>query len=326
MRARLAVALSVLLGLGIFVSTAGISVAGPGSPTSISTSRNVGVSEYCASSEELAFLNLINEYRRSKGLGALKLTQTLGAAAEHHSKSMADNNYFSHTLIPQGISWSQNMTNHGYDYSTYRGENIAAGNSTALSTFNQWKGSSAHNANMLSSNYKAIGIGRVYGGSSTYGHYWTTDFGGVADGGARICGGVDTSFGGSTGAYWIYSSGRTSNSRSAQHCLDGRQDTSWYTTVSRPPKYAYFWFDLGSVKSINSIKWKFNRTNYADYFEIQISNDRQSWTKIATRSNAPSNTWQTLSKHVNARFVRFLFRNPHRDSRLGYVSEVRIYR
>lgn len=325
MRARLAVALSVLLGLGVFFSSAGGVFAGPGSPTSVSTARNIGVSEYCASSEEIAFLNLINDYRRSRGLGTLKLTQTLGAASEHHSQSMATHNYFSHTLISQGISWSQNMTNHGYDYNTFRGENIAAGNSTAQATFNQWKGSSAHNANMLSGNYKAIGIGRVYGGSSTYGYYWTTDFGGVADGAARVCGGVDTSFGGGTGAFWVYSSGRTSNSRSAVNCLDGRQDTSWYTTTTSIPSYAYFWFDLGSIKNVQSIKWKFNRTNYADYFEIQVSNDRNSWRKLANRSNAPSNTWQTLNTNVNARFVRFLFRNPHNDSRLGYVSEVRIY-
>jgi uncharacterized protein YkwD len=324
MRTRLAVALSVLLSLGVFADSAGMAVAAPGSPASATNARNVGVSEYCASGEELAFLKLINDYRRARGLGTLKLTQTLGAAAEHHSKSMADHNYFSHTLIPQGISWSQNMFNHGYDYNTFRGENIAAGNSSALNTFNQWKYSPSHNSNMLSGNYKAIGIGRVYNSQSTYGYYWTTDFGGVADGGARTCTTSETSSGTGTGGFRIYSSGRTSNSRSALNCLDGRQDTSWYTTVTSVPRYAYVWFDLGSIKTINSVRWKFNRTGYADYFEIQVSNDRKSWVAIASRSNAPSGSWQTLNRRVNARYVRLLFRNPNNDARLGYVSEVQI--
>jgi uncharacterized protein YkwD len=324
MRARLAVALSVLLGFGVFVSSVGVATAGPGSPAAADTARNIGVSEYCASAEELAFLKLINDYRRARGLGTLKLTQTLGSAAEHHSKSMADHNYFSHTLIPQGIGWSQNMTNHGYDYNTYRGENIAAGNSSALSTFNQWKASPTHNSNMLSGNYKAIGIGRVYGSSSAYGYYWTTDFGGVADGGARTCATSDSASSGGTGGYRIYNTGRTSNSRSALNCLDGRQDTAWYTTVSYPPRYAYLWFDLGAIKSIGTVRWKFTRTGFADYFEIQVSNDRSSWKTIASRSNAPTGAWQSLNKHVNARYVRFLFRNPNRDSRLGYLAEVQI--
>jgi hypothetical protein len=86
------------------------------------------------------------------------------------------------------------------------------------------------------------------------------------------------------------------------------------------------WYDLGAVRSIGSIKWKFNRTGYSDHLEIQISNDRQTWTTIATRGNAPSNTWQTLTKNVSARYVRWLFRNPNNDSRLGYLSEARAFR
>jgi len=39
------------------------------------------------------------------------------------------------------------------------GENLAAGNSTAQATFEQWKNSSGHYANMINSSYKSIGIG-----------------------------------------------------------------------------------------------------------------------------------------------------------------------
>src|SRR5262249_48559338 len=117
------------------------------------------------------------------GLGALAMSQTLGAAAEHHSIDMAATNAGSHTLS-DGTTWLQNIANHGYTYSTYLGENIAAGFSTASSVFNAWKNSAGHNANMLNANYKAIGIGR----DPTYGLYWTTDFGGVVDGAAVLCG------------------------------------------------------------------------------------------------------------------------------------------
>jgi len=309
------------------MSVAGVGIAAPGQSQAQITARFTDTGAYCATSEELAFLKLINDYRKSKGLGALVLTQSLGAASEHHSKSMAENNYFSHTLIPEGISWSQNMANHGYNYNTWKAENIAAGNSDPLATFNQWKDSAGHNANMLGANFNAIGIGHYYKAGAPYqGHYWTTDFGGYVDAAAKTCpDGTDGGFLSSDGSFKVARTGHTSNSRQGGHCLDGRQDTSWYTTVTTPPSYAYVWFDFGAARTFDTVKWKFNRTNYADYFEIQVSNDRTSWTKIGQGTNAPSNTWQTLNKKATGRYVRFLFRNPNRDAKLGYLSEVRIY-
>ncbi|MDQ4099674.1 MAG: CAP domain-containing protein [Chloroflexota bacterium] len=135
---------------------------------------------YAPSSQECAFLTIINSYRQSKGIAALKMTRILGASAEHHSVDMAKSGVFSHTLST-GVTWSQNMTNHGYTFSTYRGENIAAGYSLAQDTFNQWKNSPTHNANMLNGNFKAIGIGQVYNSTSKWKYYWTTNFGGYVD-------------------------------------------------------------------------------------------------------------------------------------------------
>jgi hypothetical protein len=104
----------------------------------------------------------------------------LSKASDFHSREMADNNYFSHTLL-NGVTWDKNVCNFGYCYSTYKAENIAAGNATASATFTQWKNSSGHNANMLGSNFKVIGIGRAYNANSTYKWYWTTTFGGYVD-------------------------------------------------------------------------------------------------------------------------------------------------
>jgi uncharacterized protein YkwD len=93
---------------------------------------------------------------------------------------MTQKNYFSHT-DSVGRDPFKRMTAFGYTFQTSEGENIAAGNSSASATFSQWKASSAHNQNMLSSAYKVVGISRAYSATATYGWYWTTDFGGAAD-------------------------------------------------------------------------------------------------------------------------------------------------
>jgi uncharacterized protein YkwD len=327
MKRKPALVMSALVGLGLFLSMIGTTFAAPAPRTSQFTTSNASAAGYCASAEELAFLKLINDYRKSHGLGTLALSQTLGAASEHHSDSMAAYGYFDHFLIPEGISWSVNMSNYGYDYNTWRGENIAAGHSGADATFLQWKNSPAHNDNMLNSHYTVIGVGRVYSSTSTYGYYWTTDFGGYKDGAANTCGGTTESGSLSTinVALHVTRTGHTSNARAGYYCYDGRQDTSWYTISNDIPRYAYIWYDFGSIKTFSTIRWKFNRTGFADYFEIQVSNDRQSWTKIGQGTNAPSNSWQTLTHKTSARYVRFLFRNPNDDVRLGYLSEIRVY-
>ena len=75
------------------------------------------------------------------------------------------------------------MADFGYSHPTAKGENLAAGASTAAATFTQWRNSPGHNANMLSANYVVMGIGRAYGATSQYGWYWTNTFGGFDDGG-----------------------------------------------------------------------------------------------------------------------------------------------
>ena len=150
--------------------------------------RPITTAEYCADGEEQAFLALINAYRAQNGLGALAMSQTLGAAAEHHSLDMANNNYFSHTML-DGTTVEQNLQNHGYPDGTY-GENIAAGMATADVALTTWQNSPGHNANMLRSSYQAIGIARAYNANSEYGWYWTTIFGGTFDVPATLCGGA----------------------------------------------------------------------------------------------------------------------------------------
>lgn len=129
--------------------------------------------------EEASFLRQLNAYRAQNGLGALAATPLLNQVAYDHSLAMGSNDFFSHTS-QDGRSPFDRMMQAGYA-GGYMAENIAAGNSLAAATFEQWRTSPGHNTNMLGPNYRAIGIGRAIVAGSTYGVYWTTDFGDVVD-------------------------------------------------------------------------------------------------------------------------------------------------
>jgi uncharacterized protein YkwD len=133
--------------------------------------------------EEQAFLVLINKYRQQNGLGTLTACTSLSRAAQGHSEDMRDQNYFSHTALDGASPWARACEacyGLGCGPKTAMAENIAAGNSGAQATFDQWKNSPGHNTNMLGASFKVIGIGRATGGGK-YGVYWTNVFGGASE-------------------------------------------------------------------------------------------------------------------------------------------------
>jgi uncharacterized protein YkwD len=139
-------------------------------------------------SEELQFLQLINQYRESTGgVEPLILSDTLALSAQRHSQDMARYAFFSHNTVsssyyPAGSAPWDRMRAEGYDYNSLKGENIAVGCQSAESCFELWRNSPAHNAAMLEGRYRVIGIARVnMWGSSGRGWYWTTDFGAALD-------------------------------------------------------------------------------------------------------------------------------------------------
>jgi len=140
--------------------------------------------------EERQFLQLINEYRANNGLEPLTLSDKLSVSSERHSQDMAKYGFFAHDTVtssyyPAGSAPWDRMAAEGYEYRTFKGENIAAGYDTAEESFKAWRESPSHNHAMLDGNYKAIGIGRVNVPGSIHGWYWTTDFGGVVDATSR---------------------------------------------------------------------------------------------------------------------------------------------
>ena len=132
-----------------------------------------------ADKEMLTLINNAGANARSCGdksyaaVGALSWNCSLENAAKIHSKSMADNNYFSHTGS-DGSSLGDRMSAAGYNWSTY-GENIAAGHADAKSVMQGWLDSPGHCSNIMGSEFSEVGVGRAEGRG--YGVYWTQDFG-----------------------------------------------------------------------------------------------------------------------------------------------------
>jgi uncharacterized protein YkwD len=140
--------------------------------------------------EEQGIFDRINSYRANNGLGTLSLSQNLMAAAVWKSQDLGANRYFDHNDLFR--PWDQRIVDCGYTSTKNIAENLAAGNADATATFEQWRTSSGHNANLLNPAMKAIGIARAYTPSSPYGWYWTADFGAVVDGPATGAGAPST--------------------------------------------------------------------------------------------------------------------------------------
>lgn len=133
---------------------------------------------------ELRVLTLVNQARsvaRSCGSTAYPATTALAAdaalvaAARAHSQDMQAKDYFSHTSLDGRTPWER-MTAAGYSYRT-AGENIAAGQPTPEAVMAAWLASPGHCANIMNASFRDLGVGVASGSSSTYGIYWTQDFG-----------------------------------------------------------------------------------------------------------------------------------------------------
>ena len=300
--------------------------AAPGSTGTTLTPSATLASSYCADPEELAMLSELNAYRSEHGLGELTLSATLGAAAKHHSESMANFNYFdgSHDLHFEGdsqdqtITWQENIANHGYPDNTHtsRAENLAAGFESATQTLDQWVNSPSHNQHLLSAKYQAIGIGRAFNPESEYRWYWTVTFGSFVDAAAGPC---DTdAAAGTTPAPGselpIIRSGRNGSSTESSVVYDGDTATAWHTTKARTPTSGYVWVDLGDVRTISRIDCLFSKTRGSDFVQVQVSTDREEWTTVAELEDPSPREWLSIEWSGETRYVRFYFTNPEERS------------
>jgi uncharacterized protein YkwD len=130
-----------------------------------------------------ATLCVLNAERTRHRLRPLRLNRRLSRAARGHSRAMARQRFFSHTS-PGGASFVDRIRSTGYlsgARSWAVGENIAWGSgtrSTPRAIGSAWMNSPGHRANILSSSYRAIGIGIASGTPvGGLGGIYTTDFG-----------------------------------------------------------------------------------------------------------------------------------------------------
>ena len=122
---------------------------------------------------ELAFVQLLNEYRAQNGLQPLLISDMISEACDRHGSDMGKYGFFDHYTQASdwfaiGASPWDRMAASGYNYNTYKGENIAAGYSNAEAVFQGWKNSPGHNANMLNGNFKVLGVSLVVVVGSPY--------------------------------------------------------------------------------------------------------------------------------------------------------------
>lgn len=192
------------------------------------------------SSEEVAFVRILNDFRASLGLEPLLVSDAVSLAAERHSSDMAKYNFFSHYTeasdwFPAGATPWDRMAVCGYDYNTYKGENIAAGYSNAQAVFEAWKNSPGHYANMINPNYRVIGIGLVQLSGSRYTWYWTTDFGGYVDPTAHSLGGGSSSTTTLASTTTTAPSTTTTQAPTTTTTVPTTTTTSTTTTTTLPP-------------------------------------------------------------------------------------------
>ncbi|USX52707.1 CAP domain-containing protein [Lentzea sp. HUAS12] len=119
---------------------------------------------------------LTNAERAKVNCPALKSNAALNTAAQRHSADMAAKNFMGHTGS-DGSNLVTRIERAGYTRWTRAAENVAAGQQNAAAVVRSWMNSSGHRANILNCALRDIGVGHAYRQGTTYGHYWTQDFG-----------------------------------------------------------------------------------------------------------------------------------------------------
>ena len=132
------------------------------------------------SADEATLLALINDYRAQNGLSSLGVSPTLTAAARWMSEDMAAHSYMNHT-DSLGRNPPERIAAFGYSGGSMRGEIIRVGSSTPEGAFEAWRNSYWHNEVMLTDGFVVAGVGKAVNLQSTYGWYWTVDFGDYDD-------------------------------------------------------------------------------------------------------------------------------------------------
>ena len=129
------------------------------------------------------------EYGHMDAVPPLKWNDALYKAAYEHTYDMVENNTFSHegtgkatdktgADLNKKSQFYERVAHNGYRYKL-TGENITAGTvtDTANEAVQNWIDSPPHCKNLMSPDYKDVGMAYIRKSGTTYINYWTQDFG-----------------------------------------------------------------------------------------------------------------------------------------------------
>ena len=128
-------------------------------------------SEELKKSFELQVIDLVNSVRYQRNLNDLKYSEKATISSRKHSQDMMRKRYFDHT-DKENKSPFDRMKAEGIVYMS-AGENIAAGQTSAIYAHEAWMNSEGHRKNILG-DYNNIGVGVAFGGN--YKIYYTQNF------------------------------------------------------------------------------------------------------------------------------------------------------
>ena len=115
--------------------------------------------------------DLINQYRRDKGLKPLKLNAELSAAAKNHSRDLAKWDRISHFGSDGSNPWDR-VKRAGYK-AKLTAENVGTGQVTFDEVMKGWKESPGHNKNLLLGDAEHMGIALVQDPKTEFKSFWT---------------------------------------------------------------------------------------------------------------------------------------------------------
>ncbi|MFD5328100.1 CAP domain-containing protein [Streptomyces sp. NPDC127092] len=117
-------------------------------------------------------LAMVNQERRRAGVPDLRLDERLSAAAQRHADDMARNDLTQHNGT-DGSDFSRRISDAGYPGNTARAENVTPGNSVP-EAMQMWMNSPGHRTNILSGNYRNLGVGYAPRQRGNWGRYVQT--------------------------------------------------------------------------------------------------------------------------------------------------------
>ncbi len=165
----------ITVGTPVAPTTLGTASPAPTIVGTISAPNNSANCSYVSSAsyaDEIA--SLINKSRTAAGLASLTVNAQLAAAARDHSIDMACNSLLSHTGS-NGSSPGQRAAAAGYG-GAFRQEIIYAGGSVQTA-FDWWMNDQVHHDAIMDASATEMGVGHANVAASSYGDYYTVDFG-----------------------------------------------------------------------------------------------------------------------------------------------------